>query len=108
MTPEREKAYTDALNRAIQTGHDILKNGGTALDAVEATVRSMEDNPLFNAGKGAVFANEGKNELDAAIMDGKTLSAGCVIPLLLAQALMPTIQPLPSVARAGANILSGW
>ncbi len=78
MTPEREKAYMDALDKALQTGNEILKNGGTALDAVEACVRSMEDNPLFNAGKGAVFTNEGKNELDAAIMDGKTLAAGSV------------------------------
>lgn len=78
MTPEREKAYTNSLNKALQTGNDILKNGGTALDAVEAVVRSMEDDSLFNAGKGAVFTNEGKNELDAAIMNGKTLQAGSV------------------------------
>ena len=73
MSPERENAYKEALEKALQTGNDILKSGGTALDAVEATVRSMEDDPLFNAGKGAVFTNEGKNELDAAIMNGKTL-----------------------------------
>ncbi len=78
MTPEKEKAYTDAMNQALDIGNDILKKGGSALDAVEACVRSMEDNPLFNAGKGAVFTNEGKNELDAAIMNGKTLAAGSV------------------------------
>jgi beta-aspartyl-peptidase (threonine type) len=78
MTPEKEKLYNDALNKALGIGYDILKKGGEALDAVEAAVRYMEDNPLFNAGKGAVFTNEGKNELDAAIMDGKTLAAGSV------------------------------
>jgi L-asparaginase / beta-aspartyl-peptidase len=78
MTPEAEKAYTEALATALKKGHDLLKNGASALDAVEAAVRSMEDNPLFNAGKGAVFTNEGKNELDAAIMDGKTRAAGAV------------------------------
>lgn len=78
MSPEREKAYLDAMNRSLDTGNAILARGGTALDAVEASVRLMEDNPLFNAGKGAVFTNEGKNELDAAIMDGRTLAAGSV------------------------------
>ncbi|MBL7720755.1 MAG: isoaspartyl peptidase/L-asparaginase [Chitinophagaceae bacterium] len=93
MTPEREKSYTDALNKALQIGNDILKNGGSALDAVEAAVRSMEDDPLFNAGKGAVFTNEGKNELDAAIMNGKTLAAGSV-------AGVTTIRNPISAARA--------
>lgn len=78
MTPEREKAYQDGMEKALQAGNDILEKGGTALDAVEAAVRTLEDNPLFNAGKGAVFSNEGKNELDAAIMDGRTLGAGSV------------------------------
>jgi beta-aspartyl-peptidase (threonine type) len=78
MTPQKEKAYMDALNAALEKGYSILKNGGTALDAVETTVRFLEDNPLFNAGKGAVFTNEGKNELDASIMNGKTLAAGSV------------------------------
>lgn len=78
MTAEKEKAYQEALNTALETGYAILKDGGSAMDAAEAAVRTMEDNPLFNAGKGAVFTNEGKNELDAAIMDGKTLAAGSV------------------------------
>ena len=78
MTPEREKAYQDALNEALRTGYRILQNGGTSLDAVETAVRAMEDSPLFNAGKGAVFTHEGKNEMDAAIMDGSTLRAGSV------------------------------
>lgn len=95
MTPEREKAYRDALDQALQTGYEILQKGGSSLDAVEACVRYMEDNPLFNAGKGAVFTNEGKNELDAAIMDGKTLAAGSVAgvtviknPITAARAVM--------------------
>ena len=68
MSPEKEKAYNAGLDAALQAGNDILKKGGTALDAVEAAVRVLEDNPLFNAGKGAVFTNEGRNELDAAII----------------------------------------
>lgn len=78
MTPEREKAYRETLELALKTGHEVLKKGGTSLDAVEATVRVMEDSPLFNAGKGAVFTHEGKNEMDAAIMDGQTLKAGSI------------------------------
>lgn len=78
MTPEKEKAYRDVLNQALQTGYGVLKKGGTSLDAVEATIRVMEDSPLFNAGKGAVFTHDGRNELDAAIMDGKTLKAGSI------------------------------
>src|SRR5690349_1025997 len=78
MTPEAEKAYQAGLQAALQAGYAVLSRGGSAVDAVEATVRVMEDNPLFNAGKGAVFTNEGRNELDAAIMDGQTLKAGSV------------------------------
>jgi beta-aspartyl-peptidase (threonine type) len=78
MTPAIEKAYTDALATALRKGYELLKNGASALDAVEAAVRTMEDDPLFNAGKGAVFTNEGRNELDAAIMDGRTRAAGAV------------------------------
>ncbi|MBK8953487.1 MAG: isoaspartyl peptidase/L-asparaginase [Chitinophagaceae bacterium] len=78
MTPEKEKAYISGLENALQIGNEILKNGGSAIDAVEAAVIVLENDSLFNAGKGAVFTNEGKNELDAAIMDGKTLSAGSV------------------------------
>jgi len=93
MTPEKEKAYTEALDKALQAGYDILKNGGSALDAVEAAVKVMEDSPLFNAGKGAVFTHEGVNELDAAIMNGKTLQAGSV-------AGVTTIKNPISAARA--------
>src|SRR5437016_1599438 len=78
MTPEKDSAYRKNLSEALEAGYNILKNGGTALDAVEAAVRVMEDSPLFNAGKGSVFTADGKNEMDAAIMDGKTLKAGAV------------------------------
>jgi beta-aspartyl-peptidase (threonine type) len=78
MTPDKEKAYQAALQQALQAGYDVLKKGGASLDAVEAAIHVMEESPLFNAGKGAVFTNEGKNELDASVMDGKTLKAGAV------------------------------
>lgn len=78
MTPEREKAYHDALQQALEAGYDVLDNGGRSIDAVIAAIKIMEDSPLFNAGKGAVFTHEGKNELDAAIMDGSNLMAGAV------------------------------
>src|SRR6188768_1623251 len=78
LTAEQEAAYREALTRAIGAGSDVLGKGGTALDAVEATIVLMEDDPLFNAGRGAVFTAEGRNELDASIMDGRTLSAGAV------------------------------
>ena len=76
MTPEKEDAYKSKLEEAIHVGYDILKNGGTSIDAVQKTINVMEDSPLFNSGKGAVFTNAGTNEHDASIMDGKTLNAG--------------------------------
>ena len=81
MTPETEKEYREKLTEALNTGYQILLKGGSSVDAVEATLRVMEDSPLFNAGKGAVFTAAGTNELDAAIMDGKTLKAGSVAGL---------------------------
>ncbi|HEU4746852.1 MAG TPA: isoaspartyl peptidase/L-asparaginase, partial [Gemmatimonadaceae bacterium] len=78
MTPVVEKAYRDTLTIALRRGYDILARGGSSLDAVEAVIRIMEDSPLFNAGKGAVFTSAGTNELDASIMDGRTLAAGSV------------------------------
>ena len=78
MTAEKELAYRFKLAEALNTGYTILKNGGTSLDAVEVTIRVMEDSELFNAGKGAVFTNAGTNELDASIMDGSNLMAGAV------------------------------
>ncbi len=78
MTAEKEAAYTAALKRALETGYKTLKEGKSSIDAVEATIHVMEDSPLFNAGKGAVFTHDGRNELDAAIMNGKTLEAGAI------------------------------
>ena len=81
MTPEAEREYRAGLERALNAGYEILKRGGTSLDATEAAVRVLEDDPHFNAGKGAVFTSAGTNELDAAIMDGNTLKAGTVASL---------------------------
>lgn len=78
FTPELENTYKTALLEALHIGHSILLSGGTALDAVEATVRSLEDCPLFNAGRGSVFTSAGTNEMDASIMDGLTREAGAV------------------------------
>jgi len=78
MTPEQETAYREKLQEALNTGYTILENGGTSLDAVQKTINIMEDSPLFNAGKGAVFNSLGKNEMDASIMDGSTLNCGAV------------------------------
>ena len=78
MTDEKESAYKAKLKEAITIGHTILKNGGTSQEAVVKTIQVMEESPLFNAGKGAVFTHEETNELDASFMDGKTLNAGAV------------------------------
>ncbi len=80
--PEAEKeAYLKSLRAALDVGRKVLAGGGTSLDAVEKVVRTLEDDPLFNAGKGAVFTHDGRNELDAAIMDGRDLSCGSVAGL---------------------------
>jgi beta-aspartyl-peptidase (threonine type) len=78
LTPEQDAAYRQALNDALDIGEEILKNGGSAIDAVEKTIHYMEDSPLFNAGKGAVFNHDGKNEMDASIMVGSDRMAGAV------------------------------
>jgi beta-aspartyl-peptidase (threonine type) len=95
MTPEREAAYRAALSGALTAGFEVLQRGGPGLDAVVAAIRLLEDSPLFNAGKGAVFTAEGTNELDASIMDGRTLKAGAAAglkrvknPILLARLVM--------------------
>ncbi len=95
MTPEAEAEYRAVLTQALQAGHAVLKRGGTSLDAVSAAIILMEDSPLFNAGKGAVLTADSTIELDAAIMDGKTLKAGAVAgvrgiknPILLARQVM--------------------
>src|SRR5256884_5086626 len=81
MTPEREREFRAGLERALTAGYEILKRGSSSLDATEAAVRTLEDDPHFNAGKGSVFTSAGTNEMDAAIMDGKTLAAGAVAAL---------------------------
>jgi len=78
MTPELEANYKAALKGALDKGYTILKSGGSATEAVEMAVVALEDSPLFNAGKGSVFTAEGSHEMDAAIMDGKSLNAGAV------------------------------
>ncbi|MGB9430525.1 MAG: isoaspartyl peptidase/L-asparaginase [Gammaproteobacteria bacterium] len=95
MTPARETAYRFVLRKALDTGYGVLKKGGTSLDAVQAAIEVMEDSPLFNAGKGAVFTHDGKNEMDAAIMDGSNMKAGAVAdvqhiknPIVLARLVM--------------------
>jgi L-asparaginase / beta-aspartyl-peptidase len=109
MTDEKEKQYKQSLTNALQKGKVILEKGGSSLDAVEAVVRFLEDDSLFNAGRGAVFTNEGKNELDAAIMDGKTLMAGSVAgvtivknPVTLARKVMEKSEHVMMVG-AGAE-----
>ncbi|WP_291912082.1 isoaspartyl peptidase/L-asparaginase family protein [Chitinophaga sp. CB10] len=99
MTPQKEAAYKAGLTKALEAGYAVIQRGGPSLDAVEAAVRVMEDNPLFNAGKGAVFTNEGRNEMDAAIMNGKNLAAGAVAsvttirnPITAARAVMEKSQ----------------
>jgi beta-aspartyl-peptidase (threonine type) len=95
LAPERQAAYRAALEDALRAGHGVLERGGESVDAVVAAITVLEDSPLFNAGKGAVFNHDGKNELDAAIMDGRTLAAGAVAglhrvknPIALARSIM--------------------
>ncbi len=95
MTPERERAYTAKLTEAINAGHAVLANGGTSMDAVVTAVQIMEDSPLFNSGRGAVYNWDGIHELDASIMNGATREAGAVAsvktvksPIALARKIM--------------------
>ncbi|HAZ92038.1 MAG: isoaspartyl peptidase/L-asparaginase [Chitinophagaceae bacterium] len=95
ITPELEEAYHTGLKEALHAGYTVLEKKGSALEAVKAAVIKLEDNVLFNAGKGSVFTKKGKHEMDASIMDGKTLDAGAVAsvknirnPVLLAEAVM--------------------
>jgi beta-aspartyl-peptidase (threonine type) len=104
---DRELQFRETLTEALSAGGEILAAGGSALDAVEAAIRIMEDSPLFNAGKGAVFTHDGNNELDASIMDGATLEAGAVAsvqhvknPITLSRRVMDSS---PHVLMAGAG-----
>lgn len=105
LSPAKEKEYRDKLTEVVQAGYKVLQDGGTSLDAVETAIKMMEDSPLFNAGKGAVFNADGKNELDASIMDGKNMMAGAVAglhhvknPISLARLVM---EKSPHVMMAG-------
>jgi beta-aspartyl-peptidase (threonine type) len=109
MTPELEKAFLQGLADSLTAGYEILKAGGGSLDAVQKAVNVMEDCPLFNAGRGAVFTNAGRNEMDAAIMDGLTLKAGAVAgvrhiknPVSLARLVMEKTTHV-LLAREGAE-----
>lgn len=95
MTKEEEQAYTEGLQTALHTGYKVLEEKGTAMDAVVAAIKELEDNPLFNAGRGAVYTKKGLNEMDAALMNGKNLAAGAIAgvrniknPIALAREVM--------------------
>ena len=112
LTAEREAAYRAALRAGLDAGSAVLKRGGSSLDAVEATIRVLEDDPLFNAGRGAVFTADGRNELDASIMDGGSRRAGAVAgvtrtrnPISLARVVMEK-SPHVMLAREGADQFS--
>ena len=109
----RQEIFKHALDSALQLGLDKLKEGGTSIDAVEVVIRCLEDNPLFNAGKGSVFTNEGKNELDASIMTGQDLNAGAVAgvtdirhPISAARAVMEQSEHV-MMAGKGASVFAG-
>lgn len=112
MSAELEAEYRAALESALRAGHKLLKEGRPAVDAVEASVRFMEDSPLFNAGKGAVFTHNGTNELDASIMDGATMRAGAVAgvtivrnPISAARAVMERSKHVLLIGR-GAELFA--
>lgn len=109
MTSEKEEAYKAGLKAALEAGEAVLRDGGSAVDAVTAAVCALEDEPLFNAGRGAVFTTEGKQEMDAAVMDGRDRSTGTVAsifgpknPVKLARLVMETT---PHVCMTGAHVL---
>ncbi|WP_339637337.1 isoaspartyl peptidase/L-asparaginase [uncultured Sulfitobacter sp.] len=109
ITPEHEAAYHVALARALEAGEAILREGGSAMDAVEAAVCALEDEPLFNAGRGAVYTSEGTQEMDAAVMDGRDRRAGSLAgvfgpknPVKLARAVMERTE---HVTLIGPNAL---
>lgn len=115
MTPEMEKAYYAVLTEALEAGHKILKQGGRSIDAVEAAIRIMEDSPLFNAGKGSVFTNDGRNEMDASIMEGKTGKAGAVAgvtviknPVSAARAVMEHSEHIMLSGKGAEEFARKW
>src|SRR6266568_3507506 len=113
LGPEAAAAYRASLKQATEAGAKVLDGGGSSLDAVETALKILEDDPLFNAGRGAVFTAEGKNELDSSIMDGATLKAGAVAavtrtrhPISLARAVMEK-SPHVMLIGAGADAFAG-
>ncbi|MEX2962042.1 isoaspartyl peptidase/L-asparaginase family protein [Microbulbifer sp. TYP-18] len=109
MSPEREKAYRDKLGEALERGYAVLEQGGSSLDAVVTAINILEDSPLFNAGKGAVYTFDAEHELDASIMDGSTRAAGAVAgvkqvqnPINLARMVMED-SPFVMLAGEGAE-----
>ncbi len=112
MSSEMETRYTTKLGDALIAGHKVLKAGGSSLDAVVAAIQVLEDSPLFNAGKGSVFTHEGRNELDAAVMEGKTKRAGAVAgvtivknPISAARAVMEQSPHVLLIGR-GAEVFA--
>jgi beta-aspartyl-peptidase (threonine type) len=112
LTSELEAQYRDGLERALRAGHAVLAKGGASLDAVEAAILLLEDDPLFNAGRGAVFTHEGRNEMDAALMEGRTRRAGSVAglsvirhPISAARAVMERSPHVLLVGR-GADLFA--
>lgn len=110
ITEARQAAYKAGLSKALKAGYAVLKEGGTATEAVTATIKVLEDDSLFNAGKGAVFTYEGRNELDASIMDGKTLKAGAVAgvtnvknPISAAKAVMEQSRHVMLAGKGAEN-----
>lgn len=112
FTPEQEEAYSQKLQEALNAGYKVLENDGISLDAVQAAINVMEDSPLFNAGKGAVYNSEGNQEMDAAIMDGKTLNSGAIAgvnhiknPILAARVVMDSSKHV-LLSGKGAEIMA--
>lgn len=114
IKPEQEKAYLEGLESALIAGYVLLEKGGSALDAVLAATVSLEDNILFNAGRGSVFAKDGSQEMDASIMDGKTLLAGAVSavrnirnPVKLAHAVMTRTEHVMLMGKGANDFAAG-
>ena len=112
FTKEQEEAYTQKLEEALNAGYIVLENGGISLNAIQAAINVLEDSPLFNAGKGAVYNSEGNQEMDAAIMDGQTLNAGAIAgvnhiknPILAARVVMDSSKHV-LLSGKGAEIMA--
>ncbi|NLP56668.1 isoaspartyl peptidase/L-asparaginase family protein [Lutibacter sp. B1] len=111
FTDEQQQAYNDKLQEALNAGYEVLEKGGISLDAIQAAINVMEDSPLFNAGKGAVYNSKGNQEMDASIMDGKTLNSGAVAgvnhiknPILAARVVMDSSEHV-MLSGKGAEIM---